>query len=60
MASGLLVGGCWLRSKFLLKAVSEALSLDGVGRGTGFDAGASLGLAVVDLSGLQPELACNE
>ena len=52
----LVVGGCWLRSKFLLKAVSEALSLNGVGRATGFDAGATLGLAVVDLSGLQPNL----
>ena len=51
MASGLLVVGC---------AVSEALSLNGVGSATGFDAGATLGLSVVDLSGLQPDLACNE
>ena len=57
---GIQVFGCWLRSKFLLEAVSEALSLNGVGSARGVDAGATLGLAVVDLSGLQPELACNE
>ena len=49
-----------MRSKFLLEAVSEALSLNGVGSATGVDAAATLGLAVVDLSGLQPDLACNE
>ena len=52
--------GCWLRSKFLLEAVSKALNLNGVRSATGVDAGATLGLAVVDLSGLQPDLACNE
>ena len=57
---GIRVAGCWLRSKFLLEAVSEALSLNGVGSATGVDMGATLGLAVVDLSGLQPDLACNE
>ena len=54
------VAGCWLRSKFLLEAVSEALSLNGVGSATGVDEGATLGLAVVDLSGFKPDLACNE
>ena len=58
--SGIRVAGCWLCSKFLLEAVSEALSLKGVGSATGVDAGATLGLAMVDLFGLQPDLACNE
>ena len=49
-----------MRSKFLLEAVSEALRLNRVGSATGFDAGVTLGLGVVDLSGLQPDLACNE
>ena len=49
-----------MRRKFLLEAVSEALSLKGVGSATGVDAGATIGLDVVDLSGLQPDLACNE
>ena len=57
---GTRVAGCWLRSKFLLEAVSEDLSLNGVGSATGVDAGATLGLGMVDLSGLQPDLACNE
>ena len=59
-AFGIQVAGCWLRSKFLLEAVSEALSLNGVESATGVDAGATFGLGVVDLSGLQPNLACNE
>ena len=57
---GIRVAGCWLASKFLLEAVSEALSLNGCGSATGIDAGATLGLAMVDLSGLRPDLACNE
>ena len=57
---GIRVAGCWLRSTFLLEAVSEALGVNGVGSATGVDAGATLGLGVVDLSGLQPDLACNE
>ena len=57
---GIRVGGCWLRSKFLLETVSEALSLNGVGGATGVDAAATLGLAVVGISGLQPGPACNE
>ena len=51
--SGIRVAGCWLCSKFLLEAVSEARSLKGVGSATG-------SLAMVDLSGHQPDLACNE
>ena len=57
---GIQVVGCWLRSKFLLEAVSEALNINGVGSATGVDAGATRGLAMADLSGLQPELACNK
>ena len=49
-----------MRSKFLLEAASKALSLNRVGSATGVDAGATLGLAVVDLSWLQPDLACNK
>ena len=45
---------------FLLEAVSEAMSLNGVGSATGVDAGATLGFGVVDLSGLKPNLACNK
>ena len=56
---GIRVAGCWLRSKFLLEAVSEVLSLNRVGSTTGVDAGATLSLAVVDLSVLQPDLAFN-
>ena len=37
-----------------------ALSLNGFENATGVDAGATLGLAVVDLSGLQPDLACHK
>ena len=33
---------------------------NGVGSATCVDAGATLGLGVDDLSGLQPDLACNE
>ena len=57
---GIRVAGCWLRSKFLLEAVSEALSLNGVGSTTGVDAWATLGVAVMDPSRLQPDLARNE
>ena len=57
---GIRVAGCWLPSKFLLEAVSEVLSLNGIGSATGVDAGATLGLGVRDLSGLQLDLACNE
>ena len=49
--------GCWLHSKVLLVAVSEALSLSRVGSATGVDAGATLGHGMVDRSGLQPDLA---
>ena len=54
---GIWVAGCWLSSKFLLEAVGEALSLDGVGSAAGVDAGATFVLGVMDLSGLQPDLA---
>ena len=57
---GIWVAGRWLHSKFVLEAVSEALSLNRVGRPTGVDAWATLGLGVVDLSELHPDLACNE
>ena len=57
---GIRVAGCWLCSKYLLEAVSEALSLNGVGGATGANEGATPGLAVVDISGPQPDLACNE
>ena len=39
---GTWVAGGWLRSKFLLEAVSEALSLNGVGSATGVDVGQPL------------------
>ena len=57
---GIWVAGCWLHRKFLLEAVSQTLRLNGVGSATGADAEATLGLGVVDLSGLQPNLACNK
>ena len=53
---GIQGAGCWLRIKFLLEALSKALSLNGVRSATGVDAGATLGLGLVDLSGLQPDL----
>ena len=57
---GIRVAGCWLHSKFLLEAASEALSLNGVGSATGVDALVTPGLPVMDLSRLQSDLACNE
>ena len=57
---GIWVAGCWLCSKCLLEPVSEALSINGVKSATGVDVGATLGLGVVVLSGLQPDLACNK
>ena len=57
---GIWVAGCWLCNKFLLEAVGKALSLDRVGSAAGVDAGATLSLGVVDLSGLLPDLAGNE
>ena len=57
---GIWVAGCWLCSKCLLEPVSEALSLNGVESATGVDAAATLGLGMVVLSGLQPDLACQK
>ena len=57
---GIWVAGCWSCSKCLLESVSEALSINRVKSATGVDAGATLGLGVVVLSGLQPDLACNK
>lgn len=42
-----------MRSRFLLEAVIKALCLDVVGSATVLDMGATLGLGMVDLSGLQ-------
>ena len=57
---GIRVAGCAASCKFLLETVSKALSLNSIRSATGVDAGATLGLAMVDLSGLQLDLACNE
>ena len=51
--------GCWLLVA-QLEAVGEALCLDGVGSATGVDARTTLDHGVVDLSGLQPDLAGNK
>lgn len=54
------VVGTRMHSNFPLEAVGKPLSLDQVGGAAGVDVMATLGLSVVDLFVVQPDLAGNE